>query len=305
LPEGYTFTASGYARRGFFEMFAICVINMIIIAVVNIITKRVNGKIPVPVKALSSFIMLFTVLILITAMQKMKLNIEIFGMSKNRLLVSVFMLMIFVIIAFYILHIFKPKISYMQPIIVVCSVMFIALSYSNIDAYIVKYNVNAYNEGRIESLDVDYINNLSSSSFEYVLELADCDDHIVSKNAKTIIAQKIVDDYYDVYNLTFSNQFDKNLTYSGADDFRSYNCAKEKSKKLLVDYYNSLSKDDREKLYTQYDFDNGNYYYVEETDVYQQYEEGNCYEYSYNKDTDMYEHSKTYTDAYYEDDLDY
>ena len=109
LPEGYSYSASVYARRGFFEMFAICVINMVIIALANILTKRVKGKIPIAVKAISAFILLFTVLILVTAMAKMKLNIEIFGLSKNRLLVSVFMIMIFVIIVFYIIHIFLPN----------------------------------------------------------------------------------------------------------------------------------------------------------------------------------------------------
>lgn len=299
LPEGYTYTASVYARRGFFEMFAICVINTVIIALANILTKRKAGKIPAAVKALSVFILAFTVLILITAMQKMKLNIEIFGMSKNRLLVSVFMLMIMVIIAFYILHIFLPKVSYMQSIIIICSIFFIALSYSDIDAVVAKYNIQAYNDGKIDSLDVDYINSLSDSSVTYVIELADCDDHKIAKEARTIIVQKIIDEDKQIYNLAAAGDYRYDFNYKPDTDFRSYNYAKDKACKTLEEYYNSLSAEDREKLITQYDFDySGDYYYDAEKDIYESYSGEGCNEYSYNEKTDMYEFSRTYKVSY-------
>lgn len=300
LPAGYTRTASEYARRGFFEMFAICVINMVIIAAANILTKRVRGKIPVSIKALSTFILLFTVLILITAMQKMKLNIECFGLSKNRLLVSVFMLMIMLIILFYIVHIFLPKVSYMQPIIVICSAMFIALSFANIDNMVVRYNVNAYNEGRISTIDVDYIKNMSDSSLEYAVELADCDNHKVSKKIRTIIIQKIRDDYGQAFNLDDMDKYDHSIIYKPDSDFRSYNYSADKACRFLEAYYNRLSSDERKKLITQYKLDNGDYYYDEEKDIYEYYGSDSYSVYSYNEKTDMYELSDSYSYEYEE-----
>ena len=54
LPDGYKFTESEYARRGFFEMFAICVINFIIVTLAGMLSKKNGkGKKPLPVKALS------------------------------------------------------------------------------------------------------------------------------------------------------------------------------------------------------------------------------------------------------------
>lgn len=300
LPVGYTRTASEYARRGFFEMFAICVINMVIIAAANILTKRVRGKIPVSIKALSTFILLFTVLILITAMQKMKLNIKSFGLSKNRLLVSVFMLMIMLIILFYIVHIFLPKVSYMQPIIVICSAMFIALSFANIDNMVVRYNVNAYNEGRISTIDVDYIKNMSDSSLEYAVELADCDNHKVSKKIRTIIIQKIRDDYGQAFNLDDMDKYDYSITYKPDADFRSYNYSADKACRFLEEYYNRLSSDERKKLITQYQLDNGDYYYDEEKDIYEYYGSDSYSVYLYNEKTDMYELSDSYSYEYEE-----
>ena len=102
LPEGYEYSASVYAREGFFEMFAICVINMALITVVNIFTKKENaGRHSTNLKAVECFIALFSLLILITAISKMVLNIEVFGLSKYRLLVSLLMMMLAVMIAFF------------------------------------------------------------------------------------------------------------------------------------------------------------------------------------------------------------
>ncbi len=285
LPKGYSYSASVYARRGFFEMFAICVINMVIIALANILTKRVKGKIPVAVKAVSTFILLFTVLILVTAMAKMKLNIEIFGLSKNRLLVSVFMVMIFVIIIFYIIHIFLPKVSYMQPIIVICSAMFIALSFSDIDGRIARYNIDAYNNVKIDSIDVEYINSLSESSLVYMPELAESSNHKVARQARIIIGKNLNKNYRGIFDA--ENKTDK-ITYKNNNDFRSYNFSKVRGEKALADYYNNLSDDGREKIANQYNFDNGDFYYDEERDIYESYSGDYCTEYAYDEKKDDY-----------------
>ncbi|MCH5315655.1 MAG: DUF4173 domain-containing protein [Eubacterium sp.] len=260
LPEGYELTASEFARRGFFEMFAICAINMIIITLVCIFTKR-TGKTPVAIKAISSFIMLFSVLLLITSMAKMKLNIEIFGLSKNRIMVCTFMLMMLVAILFYILHIINPKISYMQSIVVICSAIFIALAFSNIDARIAEYNINAYESSKIDTLDVKYLANLSDSSVPYVVELIKSDDKDISLKAQYEIYEKLRFEYYDYDN----------------SDFREYNCSAHTAVSLCKEYYDGLSPDEKkyfdEKLsddyYEKYYEDEySNEYYNEYSDSY-------------------------------------
>lgn len=305
LPQGYKNTASEYARRGFFEMFFICVINIVMIALANAVTKRVQSKIPAGVKALSAFILGFTVLILITAMQKMKLNVEIYGLSKNRLLVSVFMLMILVVIFFYIVHIFAPRAGYMQPIIILCSVMFIALSFADINGAVAKYNVDLYNSGKTDAVDVDYINNLSDRAVPYILELAETDDHMISKKARTIIVQKIREEYADQFTLPELNDLDTDIVYDPDTDFRSYNYARERACKLLEQYYNALSADERQKLISQYQFDTGEYYYNEENDIYEYYADNYCEEYSYSDEQDIYVLTQKYNVTEYYSDLYY
>ncbi len=291
LPVGYTFSASEYARRGFFEMFAICVINMVIITLCCIFTKRNQGRVKSHVKLLSLFILLFTILILITAMAKMKLNIETYALSKNRVMVSVFMLMMFVIIIFYIIHLFAPKVNYMQPIIILCSALFIVLAYSNVDYQIAKYNVEAYTSGKIESIDVENISDMSCSAVPILIDLVDSEDHIVSKQAKTAVLKNIEDNY----NVEFSTndvKYFPTVRYSVNSDFRTYNRAKETAKKLLSDYYNSLDNDKKENLIIQYSFDSPDqtYHYNEEADQYEKYFDNYEYDYTYNEKEDMYKY---------------
>lgn len=299
LPEGYTLTESEFARRGFFEMFAVCVINFIIVTLATVLTKRdKNYKISLPIKILSAFVILFSLVMLITAMAKMKLNIEIFGMSKNRVLVSVFMLMMLVAIVFYIIHIFNPKFGYMQGIVVLCSVMLCALSFCNLDAQIAKYNVEKYLSGELKSVDVSYIYSLSDSAYPYILALAGADDHLVTKEVKRYTAKIIREDYESSLNQRDVDD----ITYSLSADFREYNKAKSDTVKVFADYYNSLNENERKSLITQYNFDESyDYTYSEADDTYYKWSNGYCGKYEYVEKNDRYEYMGT-VDNY--DDLD-
>lgn len=260
LPEGYEYSASVYARRGFYEMFVIGIINLLVMSAVNIFTKRQNGKISKSIKAAFSFISLFTAVLLITAMSKMKLNIEHFGLSKNRLLVSVFMIMMLVIIAFYIIHIFFPKVSYMQAVIAICSVLFIAVSFADIDAVIAKYNVEAYKDGRLQTVDVSYLEELSDSAAPYIIELAVGSDDEIKHNAESIIFNKI---HYD-YSYKFETDENGALVYNKSSDFRNYNLIADRACRQYCDYYNSLSDEAKEEFNKEYDYDYYEYNYDEE-----------------------------------------
>lgn len=302
LPQGYTFSASEYARRGFFEMFAICVINMIIITLCCLLTKKHKGKIQLPIKLLSLFILLFTTLILITAMAKMKLNIETYALSKNRLMVSVFMLMMIVVIVFYIIHLFAPKVSYMQPIIIICSAMFIALSYSNVDYQIAKYNVNAYTSGKIDTIDVDNLSDMSNGAVPYLIELADNDNHLISKQAKTAVLSKI-EENFDVHFNTEDKTYFPIVECTDNHDFRIYNKSKVNARKELDAFYNALDKEQKANLITQFSFDEGGYFYDEEKDEYTTYSGEYEYYYVYDDKDDKYEYSglREVAEDYYEE----
>lgn len=249
LPEGYEYSASVYAREGFFEMFAICVINIALICAVNIFSKKESaGKHSAALKIVECFISLFSLLILITAMSKMVLNVEIFGLSKYRLLVSLLMLMLAVMILFFVLHIFLPKISYMQPIILVCSALFIAFSFADMDKLVAMYNVNAYNSGKLDTVDVNYLNDyLSESAVPYIIAVAQGDDKDFAAQAERNIINKIRFEFDTSLTLTEENT----LEYDSKTDFREFNLSIKTANEMICDYFNSLPEAERAKFANQ------------------------------------------------------
>lgn len=290
LPEGYEFTESAYARRGFFEMFAICVINIALISFVNIFLKREKGgRVPLALKLLSMFIMMFTTLLLITAAAKMKMCLGIFGLSKNRVLVCAFMLMLLVMIIFYVIHIFAPKISYMQSVIVICSIIFIALSYADVDSTVIRYNIDAYESGKIAILDVNYIDSLSDEAMPYLVELSSSDDKAVAQKARVKISNSLRKNYNDEFRKAYNESIYTDIKPSNDNDFREYNASTGKVKKVIADYYNSLSVDEREMLIVEYKLDVCDYDYDSDTDCYEVETGKSIYHFKYNESTEMYE----------------
>ena len=248
LPEGYSNTASAFARRGFYEMFAISVINLAVISLVSVFAGRKNKKLPAVIKVLSTFISLFSVLLLVIAMQKMRLNIETYGLSVNRVLVCAFMLMMLVVIAFFILHIYAPRVKYMQPIIIICAVIFIALTFADVDRICADYNIEAYSLGKLEKLDIQAISLMSDSAVPSLVKLTESKDEKIAKEAKENVAKKI---FY--YSDLYLNDDEKSLRI-GEDkkDFRAYNKAQTNSLKLLKEYFDSLPDNEKKNIVEKY-----------------------------------------------------
>lgn len=281
LPDGYEFSASVYARRGFYEMFVICLINIVVITVVNMFTKRIDqNKVSPVLKVLECFISLFSILLLIIAMSKMKLNIEHFGLSKARLVVALVECMLFVILVFLIVHIFLPKVNYMQPIIIICSVMFLAFSFVNVDAQIAKYNVEMYKKGELQTVDINYLNILSDSAIPYLVELTDDKNEDIAVYAKTVVRDKYEYSYRTYMTLNDNNEME--VDYK--EDFRKYNYERKKACMYLAEYYNSLSKD--EKMHF---LDFGRSYYNPIVPPQYEYEFNDDNNYNYNYYNDSYE----------------
>ncbi len=273
LPEGYEFSASVFARRGFYEMFVICLINIAVISVVNIFTKRTEqNKVSIPLKVLECFISLFSVLLLIIAMSKMKLNIEHFGLSKARLIVALVECMLFVILVFLIVHIFLPKVNYMQPIIIICSLMFLVFSFANVDAQIAKYNVEMYKKGELQTVDISYLNILSDSSIPYLVELTDDKNEDVASTAKSVLRDKYEYSYRTYMTLNDNNEMEDDYR----EDFRKYNHERKRACMYLAEYYNSLNKDEKMQF-----LDFGKSYFKPIAPPQYEYEFNDDYNYNY------------------------
>ncbi len=279
LPEGYHNTASEFARRGFYEMCVVCAINLTLVGIISSFVKNKNGKL---LKALCVFVSVFSALLVVVAMQKMVMNIGVYGLSKNRILVFSFMLMMLVTTVMLVVHIFAPKVPYMQTIIVFCSALLIAISYSNVDARVADYNIKAYNNHTIENLDVNSIANLSDSAVPYLISLAENGN----REAQDVLYNIVGNNYHDELVLTL-----KTMEIKSSGDIRRFNYSHTLAANAIYDYYLSLDEAEA-KIFANHSAiaDYEKYYCVDDENTYYEYDEVANSEivYKLNKTTQLY-----------------
>ncbi len=192
LPKN--FIVSEYARRGFFEMEVIAIINYLILLVSYIIAKRKNSKIIKVTKTLFSAITVLTVLLITTALSKMFLYVDIFGLTPLRIYTLWFMLLTIIFFIILILKIFIKNISFFRSSMLSFIVLFIILNFSCIDFIIPKYNIDRYINDNSKKVDVLMFRDLSYEMMPQLARLLDVQDENIKKDAQNVFyikAQKI------------------------------------------------------------------------------------------------------------------
>ncbi len=210
LPDGMTYAE--YARQGFFELCAVAVINMAVIVIFSVFTKKKeDGKATVPLKIFSVVLCCFTLLLIAVAMSKMIMYIDAYGLSRLRLFTSWFMILLAFAFIFIIVKQIFSKFNYFGTLVAVFAVMFGVLCFCNVDARIAEYNVNAYISGKTEKIDMLQLKGLSDSAVPYIIRLthpvkdrSDEENEATIKKANEIIMEKKAN-RKDAYNVIHFN----------------------------------------------------------------------------------------------------
>lgn len=223
LPEGYKFTQSEYARRGFFEMCTICFINLCILIATMLFTKQKDNKLSIYNRIVCSFICLFSLLLVITALSKMFMYIDCYGMTKLRLTTSIFMVTVLAVILIMFARIYIIRVPYMSMIITTVAAVTVVSAFANLDGIIAKYNVDAYMNGKLDKVDVDYLSTLSYAAVPEIERLVGAEDKNVATEAKDELIRWSHAVFY----------------YGNEDidgDFRSFNSTTSKAVSILEKY---------------------------------------------------------------------
>ena len=153
-PEGWLIYAE-YARQGFFELCAIAAINLVILIVGNITSKKQRSDSPV-LKLFNIALAVITLLLIATAFSKMALYIDAYGLTMPRLLPCVLMAFLaFVFIALIALQ--KLDFSIVRFALVAGSIILCILCISNPDALVVRYNTTRYLNGTLPGYDTEIL----------------------------------------------------------------------------------------------------------------------------------------------------
>jgi len=163
LPEGVLY--SGYAREGFFELCAVSFINFIMLTATGMFTKRTAKRRAHPaVRIVHGLLSGCTLVLIATAMSKMLLYIETYGLTLKRVYAAWFMLVLAAVFALVIVKQFVPRLKLIALSAVICVGMFALLGLANVDGIIAEYNVDRYLDGTLETLDEDALRALGDAA---------------------------------------------------------------------------------------------------------------------------------------------
>lgn len=188
LPEGFVY--SEYAREGFFQLCAVSVINLIIIALVSSFSKRNTKAKSVVTKVICILYSASSLVLIATAIAKLSMYIGIYGLTPKRVYAAWFECVLAVIFLLIILKQFIPKFNVVISSVSVLVVCFAILCIGNVDGFIADYNVDRYLDGSLKTVDMDVLIDLGDSAVPALvrLEKATKDkDHHIRVSANTIL----------------------------------------------------------------------------------------------------------------------
>lgn len=148
-----------YARRGFYQLVLVAAIDLGFVLFCS-----ARGGRTVWEKALSLLICALTLVILASAFWRMRLYITAYGLSLLRVMTlwaMAFILLSFVLAAVKIL---RPGFKFWPCFAALGLYGWVIFNAFSVDVRIADYNVDAYLDGRLASVDIDYLANLSPST---------------------------------------------------------------------------------------------------------------------------------------------
>lgn len=184
LPSAYTYAE--YARRGFFELVAVAVINFLIIFLAVSFLKKENKKSNIAIKILLSLLVGFTFVMLASAFYRMLVYEEAYGFTYLRIFVQAFMVLLFFLFIINIVFIWYERLPIIKAYFIATLAVYIILNFANLDVIIARNNIYRYNV--TGQLDLEYLKDLSYDAIPEMEKLLD--DKRVGNEVLTHFEQK-------------------------------------------------------------------------------------------------------------------
>lgn len=254
FPQDYDNTVAAYAKRGFFETIAISAINLTVVALIALFTKREGRKrLPASVLLPVFFITAFSLFLLASAAFKMYIYMDCYGLTRLRVSASVFLLFVLIAWIAAVIRLLAPGFPFMRMVIVACFAIGIAVGYADIDRVVVSYNISAWQSGQLRELDLAMTEEMSDSIVPQLIGLLDSEDETVRQNAAVALRQRfhhyyelVPDDtrwcdgsgYYDTDgNRVATPSREEFIPYEETLRFTGYNRSEQTAKRLLWENY--------------------------------------------------------------------
>lgn len=218
LPADMTYAE--YARSGFFELAGMTFINLLLVllAVKGSGRDKLTGKI---LRAESLLLIAGSLVQWASAMFRMNMYVQVFGLSLMRFWVTAFMILQFAIFLMLLLKEFLNRFPLFKAVTAAILLALLAVNHVNSDAVIARYNVDRYlASGQI---DTAFFNELSSSAIPVMIELTSVSDPAVAGE----IADQLIN-RLDILDIAYNNRW------------QQYNIAQSTAKKLVENQLDRL-----------------------------------------------------------------
>ena len=167
------YTYAEYARRGFFELIVVTVINLSILLIGLHLTKN-DGKLDRLVLALRCLLVLCTAIMLYSAHLRLKLYEEAYGYTHARIFAHTFIALLFILFMLVLYKFSRRELPLVKAFAIAALLAYTTLNYVNVDAIIARKNIDRYFEtGKI---DLDYLQELSYDAIPELARLHSDDD---------------------------------------------------------------------------------------------------------------------------------
>ncbi|NPV91007.1 MAG: DUF4173 domain-containing protein [Firmicutes bacterium] len=176
LPPGFTY--SEYARRGFFELVLVTLINLGILLSCLSFTRAGSAPLSKVVRALYTFLVACTLVMLVSAFYRMALYEDAYGFTQMRILTQGFMVYLAVVLAVTGFRVWREETRLLKLYIVISLVAYLAVNFMNVDTIVARNSIERYRgTGRI---DTGYLNRLSYEAVPTLVTLLDAPDQKVA-----------------------------------------------------------------------------------------------------------------------------
>ncbi len=217
LPYGLNYAE--YARRGFFELVFLSVLNIaLILAVTFLLRDKIyaeKSKGALFTKTMLVYLCVITGVLLVSSFYRMSLYDSAYGFTRLRILVNMFLMFEAVGLLATLVYILKHNFNILLVYAAIGLCYYMTVNVVKIDKIIAKRNVDMYLAGQVESLDMGYLTSLSADVVPGIIRLIDnAEDEVRYK------AIRYLDDIAQMYENRMEN-------------WQSYNFSAEKNRELL------------------------------------------------------------------------
>lgn len=177
LPKGYTYAA--YAREGFFQLLAVCIINLALVLACLAYFKE-----HIILRILLTLISLCTYIMVASSTYRMLLYIKVYQLTFLRIFVLWSLLVIAVLMGGIVISIYRKSFPVFRYAVVIITVFYIGFAYSHPDYFIARENIRAmYTEDNYK--DMYYLTSLSADAAPIMVEYANNKNLVKSEEQMT------------------------------------------------------------------------------------------------------------------------